>query len=80
MARIPTASEWQAAYRAAVLEVDDKNLAARIENAEDFISRRLQSNGKLDLEESQALFDAIHCLHVLRTERLRNSSNHGSMP
>jgi len=47
-----------------VLEVDDENIAPRIENAEDCISPRLQSDGKHDLEESQALFDAIHCLHV----------------
>ena len=62
-----------------MLEVDDENIAARIENAEDSISRRLQSDGKLDLEESQALFDAIHCLHVLRTEKLRDGSKNARM-
>ena len=70
MARIQTA-EWRSAYLAAVLEVDDASLAARIENAEAAISRRLQSDGNLDLDECQRLFDAIRGLHVLRSERLR---------
>ena len=74
MARIPTASEWQAAYLAAVLEVDDASLAARIENAEDSIFRRLQSGGKLDMDECQHLFDAIRALHALRRGRLRSGS------
>lgn len=77
MARTPTRSEWQAAYLAALMEVNDASLAVRIENAEEAISRRLQSDSKLDLEESQALFDAIHGLHVLRTERLRDGSKNG---
>ena len=79
MARTPTASEWQAAYLAAILEVDDANLGGRIENAEDFISRRLQSESKLDLSESVSLFDALNGLHVLRTERSRNGSKDGGM-
>jgi hypothetical protein len=77
MARTPTASEWEAAYLAAVLEVDNANLAARIENAEDMIWRKLQSDGKLNLEETQGPFDAIRGLHMLRAERLRNGSKDG---
>lgn len=79
MARTTTVSEWRSAYLAAVLEVDDASLAARIKNAEAAISRRLQSDGKLDLDECQRLFDAIRGLHVLRSERLRNSSRNGRM-
>lgn len=77
MARTPTTSEWQAAYLAAVLEVDDTSLAARIENAEDFIFRRLQSGGKLDMDECQGLFDAVRGLHVPWTERLRSGPMDG---
>jgi hypothetical protein len=46
MAVTRTVSEWRAAYLAAVLEFDDANLAARIDNAEAAISRRLQSDGE----------------------------------
>lgn len=73
----PTKSEWQAAYLAAMVELDDASLAGRIHNAEDAICRRLQSDRKLDVEDGQALFDAIHGLHVLRTERLRDRSENG---
>jgi len=79
VARTPTKSDWQAAYLAAVLEGDDASLTARIQIAEDAISRRLQLDGKLDLEEGQALFDAICGLRALRRHRLERNATNGGM-
>lgn len=62
--------EWLAAYRNAVLEVDDTKIVRRIADAEEAIGRKLQMDGRLNSWEAQAIYDAIVALRVLWHKRV----------
>ena len=62
---------WVAAYRDAILEVDDTKLMEKVEAAEAAISSRVQAmDGTAKPDERRALEDAVNALRVLRHERL----------
>ena len=67
--------EWQCEYRAAVLELDPKQLTERVKAAESAIFTRLQAiSGSADSAdghaERQAIEDAMANLRVLKRESL----------
>jgi hypothetical protein len=61
---------WQAAYQAAVLEIDDAALSVRIYEALAAIEQRRLSYLEIDGEEDRALEDAEQGLLALKAERL----------
>jgi hypothetical protein len=63
---------WQREYRAAVLELDPKQLTERVKAAESAIFTRLQAiSGSADSDaERQAIEDAMGNLRVLKRESL----------
>lgn len=63
-----SAPHWRDLYAAAILEVDNSKLVARIEAAQEAIKARLKDNA--DQEEQLQLCDAHFGLGVLRRERL----------
>jgi hypothetical protein len=67
-----SASEWQTAYEAVVLEVDDSKLDEKVKDAEEAILGRFNElNGIPEhSKEVKALQRAIEALEVLRKERL----------
>ena len=67
-----SASEWQTAYEAVVLEVDDSKLDEKVKEAEeDILGRFHDLNGSLEhSKEVKALQHALEALAVLRRERL----------
>lgn len=71
--------DWQAAYRAALLEVDPAKLPERIEQADraihHYISVARQDNSSG--AERQALADALANLRVLRREVSLKANNPG---
>jgi hypothetical protein len=64
--------EWQSAYKAALLELDPKQLIGRVTVAETAIFNRLQavSNSTDSQAERQAIEDALAALRVLKRDRL----------
>jgi hypothetical protein len=65
--------EWQTAFLAALMELDETKLVAKDKDAETAIFRRLQaiSADSNHNEERMALDDAIRRLRVLRRDRLK---------
>lgn len=65
--------EWLKAYEEAQLEADDRQLLAKVHNAETAIFIRQQAiAGNSDHhEERRAMDDAISGLRALQTQRLR---------
>jgi hypothetical protein len=66
--------EWQAAYEAAVFEIDDSELIQKVNDAEAAIFRRLQTldRNPANREESRALENAINGLQGLRRRPISN--------
>lgn len=64
--------EWQTAFLAALMELDETKLVAKDKDAETAIFRRLQaiSADSNHSEERMALEDAIRRLRVLRRDKL----------
>ena len=64
--------EWQPAYKDALLELDPKQLRARVTVAEAAIFNRLQalSNSTDSQAERQAIEDALAGLRVLKRDSL----------
>jgi hypothetical protein len=64
--------EWQPAYKAALLELDPKQLMGRVTTAETAIFNRLQalSNSTDSQAERHAIEDALAALRVLKRDRL----------
>jgi hypothetical protein len=61
---------WKELYTAALFEVDEKQVAARIVDAEKAIvlrARELFTKGADTIEEDQALDDALYALRALRS-------------
>lgn len=66
-----TTYDWEGAYRAAMLETDNRVLAKRIHDARTAINERmnhLNSVSPEDHEESQAISDAGRNLDILSRE------------
>jgi hypothetical protein len=72
---------WRELYQAAILELDTGKLPHRIAEAEGVIVQRarqlFQQKGD-NFEEQQALDDAIHALHALRSILRRNQMPNAS--
>jgi hypothetical protein len=62
-------SEWRALYRAAILELDPKQLQARVQAAEDAISARASSDARISRDERREMNDALSTLRVLKRKR-----------
>jgi hypothetical protein len=62
--------EWQAEYQAAVMELDRRQLAKRVAEAEAAIAKRLQaiSQSADHHAECQAIEDALRSLRLLKQE------------
>ena len=72
---------WQESYRAAMIEVDDKNLPSRLLASKAAIDARLHELQRGDggtPEERQAISDALGGLNVLRTELEIRPTEQGS--
>lgn len=64
-----TVRNWRDLYTAALFEVDEKKIPARISDAEKAIvarARELFATGADTIEEDQALDDALYALHALQ--------------
>lgn len=61
-------SEWRALYRAALLELDPRQLQARVRAAEDAISARARS-ARVPLGERKEMDDALSTLRVLKRKQ-----------
>jgi hypothetical protein len=61
-------SEWRALYRAAILELDPKQLQARARAAEDAINARA-SSARVPLGERKEMDDALSTLRVLKRKQ-----------
>jgi len=59
--------EWQDALQDAVHERDPREIEGRVLRAEIAIFERVHSPGRLDSIETQALFDALKVLRLLRS-------------
>jgi hypothetical protein len=62
-------SEWRVLYRAAILELDPKQLQARVKAAEDAINARASSDARIPRDERREMDDALSTLHVLKRKR-----------
>ena len=73
----PSAQSWKVLYRAAVFERDGEILRTRLSDAEEAIIARarelLYSTGD-NLEEREALEDALYTLRAFRNARQQNSA------
>jgi hypothetical protein len=59
-------TQWRALYKAAILELDPKQLEARVKAAEDAISARAASEARITREERRAMDDALCVLRTLK--------------
>lgn len=59
-------SPWRDLYRAAILELDPKQLQARVKAAEDAINARASCGGRVSRDERRELNDALSTLRILK--------------
>jgi len=59
-------SQWRELYKAAILELDPKQLEVRVKAAEEAIHARISSGARVTREERRAMDDALSTLHVLK--------------
>jgi hypothetical protein len=62
-------SEWRDLYKAAMLELDPKQLQARVKAAEDAINARASRDARLPRNERRAMDDALSNLRVLKRKQ-----------
>jgi hypothetical protein len=65
-----TAWSWRESYIAALMEADNKRMTARIADAERLIVERARELFKAsgdNIQEEEALEDALYALHALKT-------------
>jgi hypothetical protein len=65
-----TAWGWRESYVAALMEANNEIMAARIADAEDLIVKRARELFKAsgdNIQEEEALDDALYALHALKT-------------
>jgi hypothetical protein len=62
-------SQWRALYTAAILELDPKQLEARVKAAENAISARQASEARISRDERRAIDDALAVLRALKRKQ-----------
>lgn len=62
-------SQWRDLYKAAMLELDPKQLQARVKAAEDAIDARASGGARLPRDERRAMEDALSNLRVLKRKQ-----------
>ena len=62
-------SEWRDLYKAAMLELDPKQLQARVKAAADAINARASGDARLSRDERRAMDDALSDLRVLKRKQ-----------
>jgi hypothetical protein len=66
----PKTEDWQRIYQEALTETDPGRLLAKITAAESMLFSRLKQmhHERAHREEALAIYDAIHCLRLLRCD------------
>jgi uncharacterized protein (UPF0147 family) len=59
-------SQWRDLYKAAILELDPKQLQARVKAAEDAINARVSRDARIPRDERRAMDDALSTLRSLK--------------
>ena len=59
-------SQWRDLYKAAILELDPKQLQARVKAAEDAINARASGDARVSRDERRAMDDALSTLRSLK--------------
>jgi hypothetical protein len=72
-------SQWRDLYKAAILELDPKQLQARVKAAEDAINARASRDARIPRDERRAMDDALSTLRSLKLRSL-NTSWRRTMP
>jgi hypothetical protein len=62
-------NQWRALYKAAILELDPKQLEARVKAAEDAIRVRASSGGRITREERRSMDEALSVLRTLKRKQ-----------
>jgi hypothetical protein len=76
-AKVLDSRVWKELYRAAVFELDETKLPERIARAEKALALRARDlfhMGGDNIEEGQALDDAMYALHALRNKPQTNAA------
>jgi hypothetical protein len=76
-AKVLDSRVWKELYRAAVFELDETKLPERIARAEKALALRARDLfhiGGDNIEEGQALDDAMYALHALRNKPQTNAA------
>ena len=61
---------WQELYKAAILELDPKQLQARVEAAEDAITARTSLGAQISRDERRSMDDTLSALRMSKRERV----------
>jgi hypothetical protein len=73
----PDSANWRDLYKAAILELDPTKMFERIAEAEKALRQRAKELFQIpgdNIEEEQALDDAMYALHALQSTGKRSSS------
>jgi hypothetical protein len=62
-------SQWRALFRAAILELDPKQLEVRVKAAEDAITARASAGARITREERRSMDDALSVLRALKRKQ-----------
>jgi hypothetical protein len=62
-------SQWRDLYRAAILELDPKQLQARVKAAEDAINARALNEARVSRDERREMNDALSTLRMLKRKQ-----------
>jgi len=62
-------SQWRDLHRAAILELNPKQLRARVKASEDAINGRASRDTRVPREERKAMDDALPALRVLKRKQ-----------
>jgi hypothetical protein len=62
-------SQWRDLYRAAILELDPKQLQARVKAAEEAINARASCGARVSRDERREMNDALSTLLILKRKQ-----------
>jgi hypothetical protein len=62
-------SQWRELFKAAILELDPKQLQLRVKAAEEAINARASSHTRVSRDEQRAMDDALSALRVLKKKQ-----------
>jgi hypothetical protein len=62
-------SQWRSLYRAAILELDPKQLQARVKAAEEAIHARTSSGARVSRDERREMEDALSTMRILKAKK-----------